>query len=419
MEKVLNGIVRVSRRFNRTSVLVITERFYPESFLINDLVQEWDAAGFDVRVLTQVPSYPIDRVFSGYINQTSRSHEAGVHVTRIKTVTGYSRSLIRKIMSYLNFLARGTYQVLRYHRTITHLFVYHTGPLTQAFPAALLKILKPHVRTTIWTQDVWPDTVFAYGLSPYGAPAVILKFFVRLVYRFFDAVIVSSPGFSARLQPYLPALKKPVFIPQWVPDAFANAGGVTDLVFDQGKTKFIYTGNIGTMQNLFNVVAAFRSVVDDAHLYILGDGSKRAELSDYIAGNGVQNVHMLGPVPQSEVQSCIRQCDFAVLSLTPSDLINLTIPAKFQAYLSAGRPILCVANGEVRGLVENQDLGITANPDNVGDISAKIGDAMHADIRTRQKWMENMRKLLTSAYSKESSVKGITDIVYASVERQQ
>ena len=38
--------------------LVLGEAFYPEDFLINDLVQEWEKAGYQLEVLTRSPSYP-------------------------------------------------------------------------------------------------------------------------------------------------------------------------------------------------------------------------------------------------------------------------------------------------------------------------------------------------------------------------
>ena len=48
------------RRENK--VLVIGEAFYPEDFLINDLVQEWEKDGYDFEVLTRAPSYPLPEI---------------------------------------------------------------------------------------------------------------------------------------------------------------------------------------------------------------------------------------------------------------------------------------------------------------------------------------------------------------------
>ena len=55
------------RRKNKA--LVIGEAFYPEDFLINDLVQEWEKDGYDFEVLTRAPSYPFGKVYQGYKNQ--------------------------------------------------------------------------------------------------------------------------------------------------------------------------------------------------------------------------------------------------------------------------------------------------------------------------------------------------------------
>ena len=49
--------------------LIIGEAFYPEEFPINDLVKEWEKAGYQLEVLTRSPSYPFGKVFKGYKNK--------------------------------------------------------------------------------------------------------------------------------------------------------------------------------------------------------------------------------------------------------------------------------------------------------------------------------------------------------------
>ena len=44
------------------------------------------------------------------------------------------------------------------------IFIHNTGPLTFAVPGKIANsIYKKY--TTIWTMDVWPDAVYAYGLA--------------------------------------------------------------------------------------------------------------------------------------------------------------------------------------------------------------------------------------------------------------
>jgi len=41
---------------NKTSILIVTECFYPEEFNINDVALFWTDEGYDVDVLTLVPT---------------------------------------------------------------------------------------------------------------------------------------------------------------------------------------------------------------------------------------------------------------------------------------------------------------------------------------------------------------------------
>jgi len=375
------------------SVLVISERYYPERFLINDLVNQLVLDGADVRVLTQAPSYPEDRLYPGYENLTTRCIENGVSVTRFKTVLGYKSSLIKKLLNYASFMVRSCLLVLRESKDVDAVFVYHTGPLTQALPLAIVKLFR-RTRTVIWTQDVWPDAVFAYGFPSRGAFAVLLKAFVRFIYRFSDEVLVSSPGFVDRLKPYCRSGTSIRFVPQWVPDAFLRADRPSVDLHGEGA-RFIFTGNIGTMQNLENVIKAFGRIdPQTATFLLLGDGNSKARFEEFVSLEGMRNVRFLGSVEVSEVKASIEACDFSVLSLSSNELISLTIPAKFQTYLAATRPILAVARGEVKGIVESRGLGITADPEDIDSIVEAIKRASTSTTDERSVWSANMTSYL-------------------------
>ena len=49
-------------------ILIVTEVFYPENFLINDFAKEMVARGHNVEVMTRQPSYPEGIVYEGYKN---------------------------------------------------------------------------------------------------------------------------------------------------------------------------------------------------------------------------------------------------------------------------------------------------------------------------------------------------------------
>ena len=54
---------------NSKKALVLGEAFYPEDFIINDLVKDWEKDGYKFEVLTRTPSYPFGKVYKGYKNK--------------------------------------------------------------------------------------------------------------------------------------------------------------------------------------------------------------------------------------------------------------------------------------------------------------------------------------------------------------
>ena len=84
--------------------LVLCEVFHPEDFLINDLVQEWEKKGYELEVLTRVPSYPFGKVYNGYKNNNIPLEEAlSIFEQGIKLAKGMEKEL-SKIESKIQIL---------------------------------------------------------------------------------------------------------------------------------------------------------------------------------------------------------------------------------------------------------------------------------------------------------------------------
>jgi len=83
------------------SVLIITERFYPEEFGINDLAQAWQQKGYEVAVLTQAPSYPFDKVYEGFRNKLFQTEKwQGIKIYRVLSLMGYKKGVLLKVLNY-------------------------------------------------------------------------------------------------------------------------------------------------------------------------------------------------------------------------------------------------------------------------------------------------------------------------------
>jgi glycosyltransferase involved in cell wall biosynthesis len=395
------------------ALLVISERFFPEEFLVNDLVREWKERGYRVAVLTQSPSYPRGVIYPGYHNALYQVQEwNGIKVHRVLTVTGYRNSVFFKIVGYLIFAwATSLFCLLAGFRYCGS-FVFQTGPLTQAVGGVVLSACwrRPMY---IWTQDLWPDAVYAYGLRKTRVLDMLLSRFVRVVYRSSRKIFVSCRGFADKLSAYVPS-RGIRYVPQW-PAGGTELSSGKEVELEGGRIHFTFAGNIGTAQNLENVVGGFSLAVrrrKEIMLNIFGDGSQLEALQVMVEEQSVPNVRFWGRVPGSEIGAWLASSDVLVLSLADHPAYHLTVPAKLLAYLQVGKPILCAARGEVEQIVTQNSLGLSADPsDRISIAEAFV--ALAAQIsRGTSRYDRNGRRVLTELFDRQKNIDALTRHVF-------
>ncbi|MCX8058992.1 MAG: glycosyltransferase family 4 protein [Spirochaetes bacterium] len=386
------------------NILIITERYFPEPFSINDLSYELKDRGFTVTVLTQIPSYPGDKLYQGYINKFVIENINGINIIRLKTILGYSKSVFIKILSYINFMIKASFYVFKIANKIDLVFVYHTGPLTQAFPVFFIKkIFKK--KSIIWSLDIWPDAVYSYGFKKKFTFSFLLDNFVKFIYKYFDYILVSSPGFIDRLKLY--TKKEIIYIPQWFNSNIKIENHKISL--DKSKIKFVYTGNIGKMQGLENVIKAFSSFKEENIIfYIVGDGNEKENLIKLKNKLNAFNIIFIEKIDEKEVISLIKDCDYSVLPLIEDDYIKLTIPAKFFTYLYAQKPIFVITDGAVGKIVDEYKIGYFCKNDE-NEIRKKIEFILNSKNNNIN--IENSLKLIENMFNREHIINKIEELI--------
>jgi len=127
---------------DKPKILIVTEVFYPEEFLINDLALSLYEKDFEVSVLTLSPSYPSGKVFKGYKNRLFyKDSYKGINIYRIRTVTGYRESKYKKLLRYINFMLIGSIVSILIGRKFNYIFGYNLGSLTDMLPAVIIRKL--------------------------------------------------------------------------------------------------------------------------------------------------------------------------------------------------------------------------------------------------------------------------------------
>ena len=204
------------------------------------------------------------------------------------------------------------------------IFIFQTGPLTQSLAGIIIKkIYKKDL--TIWTQDVWPDTVYAYGFKKNRLLKVMLEYFVRFVYKNCNNIFVSSELFINKIKRYVKN-KNIYYFPNWA-DEFSESKKKIKLSKDK-RVHFTFAGNIGKIQNLENVISGFSFLPSNwkIQLNIIGDGSYLKVLKKMVESKQISKVVFWGRKSVNDMAPYYEASDFLIISLESSPIFNLTIP---------------------------------------------------------------------------------------------
>ena len=394
-------------------ILIVTEYFYPEEFKINEIAIAWREKGYEVDVLTQTPTYPLGKTFDGYSNRwyTKELYE-GINVYRVKAVTGYRDSLFKKLLKYFTFMFLGSVISLKIGKKYDYIFGFDVGALTGMVPAILLKRFY-NKKVTLWIQDVWPDSVYAYGFKRTKFLEFMLDGFVKFVYRNSSSFAVSGKGFIQRVKPYVEDKKEIKYLPNWA-DEFNKELEV--FVFsEERKVHFTFAGNVGTVQNLDNIIKAFGDLenkyINRVQLNIIGDGSHLQSLKKLVDDNGFKNIIFWGRKPRDEMYKYFSASDFLIVSLVDKPIFSLTVPAKVQTYIAANRPILAIVNGDAADIIKDNNLGYSAKPDDISEIKEVFMKCIDTDKKEIEKFTKNCENLTQTTFNKENIINSLLELL--------
>ncbi|MFZ4521208.1 MAG: glycosyltransferase family 4 protein [Bacteroidales bacterium] len=395
-------------------ILIISERFFPEEFIVNELVESLKEKGLVFDVLTQAPSYPYGRVsaYPGYRNKfLDISYWQGIRVYRIKTIQGYRESRVKKILNYIHFAIFCSIVFLFIGRRYHKIFVFHSGPLTVATPALIGKMFFKTVNT-IWSVDLWPDTVYMYGVKQTKFSKALLNKLVRVIYKQFDEIYCSSPAFAQRLQHYVG--NKPIkTLLQW-PQITGGASPDEHTVLNPEFFHFTFTGNIAWTQNLENVMLGFTLASEQnprIMLNIFGDGSDLERLKGIKAHKNLTNVIFWGRRPLHEMPAIYAQSQVLLISIQSDPVFDLYIPLKFSTYLAFSKPVYAIMNGVVAEMVEDNNLGLSADPSNPEKIGEGFARLALTDGALLSECGENCTRIEQKYFNKEKNIRVLFDVL--------
>lgn len=387
---------------DKKHILVVSQYFYPESFRINDMCQEWVKRGYKVTVVTGIPNYPMGKTFEGY-GMTKKRHEIwnGIEIFRIPLIPRGS-SKIGMVANYLSFMISGMIAGKIMNIKADIVFSFEVSPMTQVMTGiSFAKKLKvPHY---LYVQDLWPENVITVtGISNSLIIKPINKM-VDYIYKNTDEIFATSPSFVEAIcnREVKVDRDKVHYWPQYAEEFYRPLEKKpTAEIPEDDSFKIAFTGNIGTAQGL-DILPKTAELLGDAKVkfVIVGDGRYQAELEREIAQRKVMDKFLLIPrQPAERIPELLAACDAAFLSFQNDPLWRKTIPAKLQTYMACGMPVIAAAEGETERVVREADCGVCSSIGSEEGLSAAIRYIMNMNLRQMR---ENSRFYFEEQFEKQ------------------
>jgi glycosyltransferase involved in cell wall biosynthesis len=387
-------------------ILIISQYFWPEEFLINDFALGLRDRGHEIEVLSGLPNYPSGNFFPGYgWDGPYRDDFQGIPVWRSPLVPRRNASSWRLAINYFSFAFLACLRgFLACRRSFDVILVFEISPVTVGIPARAMKVLTG-AKMFFWVQDLWPESLSAAGVihSKY-----ILKWagkLTRWIYRGCDRILIQSAAFRASVFNYGAQDKQIRYFPNCAEDLYRpvvlTAEAPEHALLPSGF-RVMFAGNIGKSQDFETILAAAELTQAQSNIQwvVIGDGRQRSWVEAEILRRNLANVHLLGRFPKERMPAFFSLADVLFVSLKREAIFALTIPSKIQAYLACGKAIVASLDGEGARIIEAAQAGMTVPAESPLELANAIRRLSELGPEPLQAMGRNARKYYEAHFSR-------------------
>jgi glycosyltransferase involved in cell wall biosynthesis len=371
-------------------ILLVSQYFSPEPFIINDLVKTLVDQGHEIVVYTGKPNYPDGDIYDGY-SEAEFGCELfydKVKVYRVPLKSRGNGSAKKLILNYLSFV----FSAIKHAKKIEEskfdaIFAFGLSPITSVIPAIFLK-RKLGAKLTLWVQDLWPESLVATGYVKSKILLYPISLMVKWIYNSCDHILVQSKGFKNPVSHH--THKELIYYPnsiklQKIKSRLSLPNQLSDLL----KNNFclVFAGNLGKAQALEVILDAAENLRDLKKFKIIfvGSGSLSKWLQTQKENRNLFDIELPGRFPMDLMPLIYEEADGLIVSLRDNEIINYTIPSKIQSYLSSGKPIIGSLNGEGARVILESESGFVSEAECSKGLEISIRKLYYLDESERAK----------------------------------
>lgn len=343
-------------------ILIVTQYFYPENFKCNDMAFELQKRGHDVVVMTAIPNYPKGEFYNGYgVFKKRKEVVHGVEVYRSLLIPRGKGGGLRLALNYLSYTLFSSIKALRLGITkeFDAIIVHEPSPILVGVPAIIVKKLQK-IPLHFWVLDLWPESLTAAGGITNKSVLGLFEKLTKWIYRNSETLLIGSKGYRQSITKKGDFDNKILYFPNWVEESLVNPKSVSVPEFPKGFN-IVVAGNMGDAQDLPHVLNAMLLLKDKPiNIVFIGDGRKKEFVENFALEHSLQKqIICLGRYPLEMMPSFFSKADVLFMALKNEPIFSLTVPSRIQAYMSAGKPVVAMINGEGADLIREAQCGWT------------------------------------------------------------
>lgn len=321
---------------------------------------------------------------------------SNIKVLRIGTgnITG-NLSLIEKGISTLKIDSQFLSAVKKYYGHIKFdLIMYPTPPITLVNTVSAIK-KATGAKTYLLLKDIFPQNAVDLGMmKKTGLKGILYKNFRRKEKKFYkvsDYIGCMSPANVEYVLRHNNFVKSECVevcpncmdIPMCEPTFSRKSDNIRKKYnIPKDAVIFLYGGNLGKPQGIDFLVEALKRTSNNkkAFFIIVGDGSQRYLIKDYIETTKPENAILLDYMPKEEYQQIADACDVGLIFLDHRFKIP-NYPSRLLSYMTAGMPILAAtdSNTDIGTIARDNGYGFCCESNNVEDFAKAVDDMIAAD----------------------------------------
>ncbi|WP_167630124.1 glycosyltransferase family 4 protein [Listeria valentina] len=354
-------------------ILIITQNFSPEiGSAANRMKGICHALNevADVTVWTTEPHYPQKDLYSqaDFWEEIPRN----IKIKRIKTASAnFEKNFLRRFLLYLEVLFCFLKLIIR--ETESYDIVFVTSPPLSIPFIGLLAKRKFKAKFIVDIRDLWPETLRALkGVFP-----KILRYLSypieKHIYHRADKLIINSEGFVGYIQKIVGDKREIYFLPNGLTDFELTLVPASK---QEEKITIVYAGNMGIAQDidsLFYLAESFR-MNKKVRFLLIGYGRNYMEIQQKINEKGFENIIIKPPESRRRVWKRLQKADIAYIGLKEHPVFETVIPGKLIDYMGASLPIIAIASGYSKRIIEEAHSGVVFHKEEQHEITEGLAE---------------------------------------------